>query len=107
MNYVIILGTIWIVKTNDKTMSGIYLIECPEQFKLNFYYKGQIREEDYPIEYPCILDKIQMSGGLGGDFVYHKIVYFPDSPISNTESKKLAYFEGYKAGRAVNEDRPF
>jgi len=81
----------------------IKLINTPEEFKENYYYKSPPNPEpcptldEYPKNYPCILHQYTDGGGIGGSFVVHNIVYIPEGLDSKS------FFEGYKAN-IINEN---
>ena len=81
---------------------------------LAFYHYDNKKHARLPSYYPCIVEKINVDGGLGGDCVEHRITYFPNragrvlterlrllrkisDEIKGIEQR--AFFEGYKAAR--------
>jgi len=52
------------------------IINNKQEFIDNYYYKGY-KPEKYPKKYPCILIHEDCGGGLMGEYVNHKFVYFP------------------------------
>ena len=83
------------------------IINNAAEFKSFYFYKSPPNKEpcppknEYPKKYPCIVEHIHEDGGMGGDYVRHKITYFPEFPgvnwVGNRDYK--IFFEGYKKGR--------
>ena len=69
------------------------IIYNKEQFEeFYFYSKDQIKESDYPKEYPCVCKQKYWDGGLVGSHVDHVIIYAPKNV------NKIDYFDGVLKG---------
>jgi len=67
------------------------IIHNKKEFENNYFYKKD-KPDKYPRRYPCIVDYVYTDGGLQGDYVEHKIVYFPSGVDHNS------FFRGYVKG---------
>jgi hypothetical protein len=72
------------------------IINNAKEFDAFYHYKTD-KKKRYPIEYPCIVDKVHYDGGLMGDSVDHMIIYFPKN------ADKESYFLGYIRGREIED----
>jgi len=62
--------------------------------KAFFYSKDQIKKDDYPKRYPCIMVQEDMDGGIGGNYVEHVIVYPGKHDLKS-------FIAGFKAGLEI------
>jgi len=69
------------------------LIQNRKQFKENYPYKNcKISPPEYPKRYPCIMEIIEMNGGLGGDYKVVEFTYI------NPKWDLNSFLAGFKAG---------
>ena len=74
------------------------LINNIKEFKDIWYYKSeQPRDEDYPTEYPCVVEVIHYPSEMVEDRVHHEITYIPEG------LDPTAFLMGYRSGRKVND----
>jgi hypothetical protein len=77
------------------------IINSSAEFKGFYYYKSPPNPEpcpkpkEYPVKYPCIVEQIHHDGGLGGDYVQHKITYFPRG---YSRREQAIFFKGFAEG---------
>lgn len=56
------------------------IIKNPKEYEAFYSYDHfkYLTPDKYPTEYPCICQYIKHGGGLGGEYVEHKITYCPE-----------------------------
>ena len=77
---------------------GVAIVRSREDFQSIWRYSiDQLKEEYYPKSFPCLVEIIRHSGGLGGGYTEHHIVDIPENMDPSV------FLAGYKQGRAVRD----
>lgn len=75
------------------------IIKNSEVFEAFYFYgKEYLTPNKYPIKYPCVVEHITREGGMGGEYIEHRITYCPEwcdwkSWVKGFEMGKMQYTE--------------
>jgi hypothetical protein len=67
-----------------------HLIENEAGFLAAYYYPEQHAKKHLPSTYPCILVLIDQEGGVGGPYIEHRVIDFPEGI-----SDPALFFQGF------------
>lgn len=75
----------------------MWIVRNEHEFLKVWYYKTAPIKKDMPKSYPCIVEVVDFTGGLGGGYVHHFITPIPK------DVDPEHFLLGYKAGRDIDD----